>query len=138
MKTEREQEIAVMPAPEHSTLVEHLAAKLGGSASAKAVFADPIERDGVTIIPVAKVRYGFGGGGGRKEHEEGSGGGGGVQASPLGYIEIKEGRSEFKPIRDPEVIVPIIVAGGFVSLLILRRILSIFRKENDKMRKHRS
>ena len=38
---------------------------LGGTASAQVVFGTPIEKDGVTVVPVARVRYGVGGGGGR-------------------------------------------------------------------------
>jgi len=45
-------------------LVERLAEKIGGKAGVQAVFGDPIERDGITVIPVARVRWGFGGGGG--------------------------------------------------------------------------
>ena len=44
--------------------VERIAERIGAQATVKAVFGDPIERDGITIIPVAKVRWGFGGGAG--------------------------------------------------------------------------
>jgi uncharacterized spore protein YtfJ len=86
---------------------------IGGSASAKAVFGDPVARDGVTVIPVARVRYGFGAGsgsgGGRRrrrdgdgndEDQYGSGGGGGLQASPIGYIELRDGQACFVRITD--------------------------------------
>lgn len=35
------------------------------------------------------------------EHGAGGGGGGGGAGMPVGYIEIRDGRSEFKPIRPP-------------------------------------
>ena len=65
----------------------------------KAVFGEPVTADGRTIIPVAKIMYGFGGGGGmnrmgaREENaaargQEGGGGGGGVRAVPVGVIEV--------------------------------------------------
>ena len=38
-----------------------LAESLGANAAASAVFGTPVERDGVTVIPVARVRWGFGG-----------------------------------------------------------------------------
>jgi uncharacterized spore protein YtfJ len=86
-------------------LLERLATKLGAKTSVSAVFGDPIERQGVTIIPVARVAFGFGAGIGRgrkaTETGEGGGGGGGASAIPLGYIEIKDGTAAFKPIRDP-------------------------------------
>lgn len=44
--------------------VERMAERVGGKASVRAVFGDPIERDGITIVPVARVRWGFGGGAG--------------------------------------------------------------------------
>jgi uncharacterized spore protein YtfJ len=90
-----------------------LAERLGASASARAVFGDPVERDGVTVIPVARVRYGFGGGSGRggarrgrkgdgggDEDQYGSGAGGGVQAGPLGFIELSGGQARFTRITD--------------------------------------
>ena len=42
-------------------LVERLAERVGGRASVEAVFGEPIVRDGVTVIPVASIAYGFGG-----------------------------------------------------------------------------
>jgi uncharacterized spore protein YtfJ len=84
---------------------------LGGTASAQAVFGTPIEKDGVTIVPVASVRYGAGGGGhrgpGRKKRESGDpnqigyGHGGGVQAAPVGYIELRGGEARYRRINDP-------------------------------------
>lgn len=92
---------------------DRLVESLGGSASASAVFGEPVERDGVTVVPVARVRYGVGGGGGRgagrkkkhhadgAEQEVGYGHGGGVQAAPVGYIEISGGKADYKRIADP-------------------------------------
>ncbi|TXS45420.1 hypothetical protein EAO75_21440, partial [Streptomyces sp. uw30] len=50
-----------------ATLLERLADKLGGRASeaVAAVYGEPVTVDGVTVIPVAKVSFGFGGGAGR-------------------------------------------------------------------------
>ena len=85
---------------------------LGGTASAKAVFGAAVEKDGVTIVPVARVRFGVGGGGGhgpgRKKKRDASdreqvgyGHGGGVQAVPVGYIELRDGKTSYKRIADP-------------------------------------
>jgi uncharacterized spore protein YtfJ len=112
----------------HPTLTERLAEKLGLAATAKTVFAEPIERDGVTVIPVAKVRGGFGGGSGVSELGENGGGGGGMSASPLGYIEIKDGETSFKRIVDPAALVPLVVAGGFVGWFLLRAINKLSRR----------
>ena len=116
-------------------LVEMLAEKVGLRAAASAVFGQPVEREGITVIPVAKVRWGFGGGAGRGIEEgsetgeigEGSGGGGGAMASPIGFIEVKDGEASFKRTHDPTSAVPIIIASGFAAWLCLRGIKRIIR-----------
>jgi uncharacterized spore protein YtfJ len=65
----------------------------------------------VTIVPVARVRYGVGGGGGRgpgrrkrdadNADQVGYGHGGAVQAAPVGYIELRGGEANYKRIADP-------------------------------------
>ena len=98
-----------------------MAEKLGAVAKAATVFGEPVERDGVTVIPVAKARWGFGGGAGRRQDEDGAGGGGGVQVTPVGFIEIKNHEANFRPIRTLSL--PCLIAGGIVSLLLLRSTL---------------
>lgn len=86
-----------------AALLERLAERLGGQAGVAAVYGTPVERDGVTVIPVAKVTWGLGVRGATKIAAEDSEprGGGGVMAAPLGYIEIVQGQPRFRPIRDP-------------------------------------
>jgi uncharacterized spore protein YtfJ len=97
-------------------LIERIASKLGPKASVSAVYGEPIDRDGVTIIPVARVSLGFGAGAGRGQHEsqigQGGGGGGGAAAVPVGYIEIKDGNAAFKRVLHPllDVALPLAVA----------------------------
>src|SRR5712691_4977917 len=91
----------LLPESRADTFLERLAETLGMHAQASAIFGEPVERDGVTVIPVAKARWGLGGGGGHKAEGEGSGGGGGVIVSPVGYIELKDGESRFRPVQDP-------------------------------------
>jgi uncharacterized spore protein YtfJ len=105
-----------------------MAEKLGAVARAATVFGEPVERDGITVIPVAKARWGFGGGagqrkeeGGRGKQEDGVGGGGGVQVSPVGFIEIKNNEANFRPIRT--VSPAWIIMGSIFSLLLLRATL---------------
>jgi uncharacterized spore protein YtfJ len=112
-------------------VLERLASTLGSKASVSAVFGDPVDREGITIIPVARVGFGFGGGagnGGRQNEIAQSGGGGGglSVAVPVGYIEIKEGNAAFTPIRDPvvDVVVPLaILVAGFAVPRMVRRLL---------------
>ncbi|WP_439943834.1 spore germination protein GerW family protein [Streptomyces sp. BBFR115] len=96
--------------------LDHLAERLGGRASVKAVYGEPVIADGVTVVPVAEVGFGFGFGAGRKfgdaeaaKTAEGKGGGGGAGARPLGYLEIRDGTVTYKPIRSPwrDLILPL-------------------------------
>src|SRR5215470_1350668 len=86
-------------------LLERIGHTVGEKARVSTIFGDPVERDGITVIPVAKARFGFGGGGGSgsREGDEGSGGGGGggVAVSPVGYIEVHDRAAEFKRITTP-------------------------------------
>ena len=47
-----------------SSLLQTIHESLGTRAQVKSVFGDPISAEGKTIVPVAKVAYGFGGGSG--------------------------------------------------------------------------
>lgn len=94
------------------------------NANAKQVYGEPVERDGTTIIPVAKVQWGFGGGGIGRGPTERGGGGGGARAYPTGFIELRDGKAEFRPISDPMMPVLVTAAGlllGIVLAGIIRR-----------------
>ena len=121
MTEKAEAKLLAQSASSKRSVAERLAERLGMAASAKTVFAEPVEREGVTVIPVARVRYGFGGGGGSGEEGAGNGGGGMVQAFPLGYIELKNGGSAFHRLRNPANVVRVVIAVGFVSMLMLRQ-----------------
>ena len=75
-------------------------------ASVRTVFGEPLQIDGRTIIPVAKVRYGFGFGVGRSKEKqqegagEGGGGGAGVSISPVAVLEIAGQETKVKPVVD--------------------------------------
>src|SRR5829696_2094047 len=109
--------------------IERMAERVGGKASVRAVFGEPIERDGFTVIPVARVRWGFGGGSGtgpvtmgpgrtgdevdlRDATGSGSGGGGGVTADPVGYLEIGPDGATFNPIMSPRPSPGFLLAAG--------------------------
>lgn len=113
------------------SFLEKLADRLGAHLTARTVFGEPVERDGVTVIPVAKARMGLGGGSGtgtRKEGEgQGSGGGAGLVITPLGYIELRGGTSAFKSIGDPATFLLTIVAGSVAALIGLRGLRKLLR-----------
>jgi uncharacterized spore protein YtfJ len=118
---------------EQSQLVSELLGRIGetvgGKADVSTIFGDPVQREGVTVIPVAKARFGFGGGGGSGTREgdqsgegSGGGGGGGVAVGPVGYIEVRDGGAEFKRIRTPNELLALVAAGSLVALTIRRLI----------------
>lgn len=118
------------------SLLERLGQQLSTTATAQAVYGTPVERDGITVIPVARARYGFGGGGGGgteagQTSGSGLGAGGGVSLTPVGYIELREGRSRFRPIRSS--VVPLVAVSGAIAWLLLRsvpRLLNSRHKED--------
>ncbi len=113
---------------EGSALTEELLQRIGQTVGDKAkvstIFGDPVDREGITVIPVARTRFGFGGGGGAGSRggEEGSGGGGGGGAlvSPVGYIEVRDGTAHFKRISSPVDLLPLVVAASLAALTLKR------------------
>jgi len=106
------------------TFVERIAELVQLHANAKQVYGDPVERDGTTIIPVARVNWGFGGGGLGRGAAERGGGGGGARAIPAGYIELRDGTSRFRPIVDATGVATLIataIAGAVVGFLLAGR-----------------
>ncbi len=86
--------------------VQDRLAEVKDAMSARQVYGDPIERDGVVVIPAARVR-GFGGGGGGEGGQPdkgttgaGSGLGFGLDARPIGAYVIRSGTAEWKPAVD--------------------------------------
>jgi uncharacterized spore protein YtfJ len=63
----------------------------------KRVYGEPVERDGVTVIPAAAVRGGAGGGG---DNEQNGGGGFGIAARPVGAYVIRDGLVVWRPAVD--------------------------------------
>ena len=113
------------------SFLDRIVERMGCYARANVVFAEPIERDGITVIPVARARWGFGGGlgmgqaaqGGETGTDAGSGsrlgGGGGLALSPVGYIEIKDGAARFRPIYDPGALASAALAGAIMTLTLV-------------------
>jgi uncharacterized spore protein YtfJ len=106
-----------------TVLLEQLAEKLGGRAPGTVVFGEPIVSQDVTVIPVARIGFGFGGNTGQEAGEDAVVGGG-AEARPLGFIEIKEGKTTYKPIRDPWVSVLVPLTGGLLAGAAILRYLA--------------
>ncbi len=100
-----------------NALLERIGETVGRKADVSAIFGEPVEREGVTVIPVGKARFGFGGGGGSGSREgnegAGGGGGGGAAVGPIGYIELHEGGAKFRRILTPTDLLALVVAASF-------------------------
>ncbi|MCU0505848.1 MAG: sporulation protein [Chloroflexi bacterium] len=121
-----------------TALFERLVERLGGRAHVSAVFGDPIERDGITVIPVARLRWFFGAGSGSGPAAgaedatatgEGSGGGGGGGAEPIGYVEIGPDGATFKPITDGNTMPSpaLVLVAGISAALVVRALAKLLR-----------
>jgi uncharacterized spore protein YtfJ len=97
--------------------VEGLARGFQDRLSVQTAYGEPVTSNGVTVVPVAKVRFGFGGGGGGGTGSKpatigegpmgageesgsggGGGGGGGGGVEPIGFIEITSAGARWVPV----------------------------------------
>lgn len=87
------------------------------------VFGEPYERNGLTVIPVAKVQGGGGGGQGEEAGgNTGVGGGFGLSARPMGVYVISGDRVRWEPALDINRIVLGAQVVAVVALLTARSI----------------
>jgi uncharacterized spore protein YtfJ len=96
-----------------------------------------VARGDVTIIPVARVRWGYGGGAGTgplrsdstngEAMGSGSGAGGGVMTDPMGYVEVRQDAAAYVPLSSPYLNPLVILATGISISLVIRAIARLFR-----------
>ncbi|PQP46211.1 spore germination protein GerW family protein [Mycolicibacterium austroafricanum] len=92
------------------------------SMTARRVYAEPIERDGVVVIPAARVSGGGGGGSGTEtDGREGSGGGFAVSAKPVGAYVIEAGRVSWRPAVDVNRLITVLGVVAVAALVTRRR-----------------
>ncbi len=97
------------------------------SMKATRAYAEPVERDGTTVIPAATVSGGSGGGeGSDNEGQQGSGGGFGLGAKPVGAFVIKDGQVNWQPAVDVNRLMLIIGIVAVTALLVGARIAKLF------------
>ena len=100
----------------------------------KRVFGEPYEKNGVAVIPAAKVQGGGGGGEGEGPDGQGkgSGTGFGVNARPIGAFLVRGDEMTWRPAID----VNKVVLGGqvvvIVALLTIRAIVKVRAKTKVK------
>ena len=104
--------------------------RLHSGASVRNVFGDPVEAHGRTVIPVARIGYGFGalgraGGneaaGNKAARPENGGGGAGLRARPVGALEITAGGTRFIPFVDPARLGVVLLVGLLIGVGVGRR-----------------
>jgi uncharacterized spore protein YtfJ len=105
--------------------VEKLLSRITDDLTPRRVFGEPIERDGVMLVPVARVRGGAGGGSGGPPGEEGTGGGGGIDATGLGVFVVKDGKVTWQPAVD---VTKLAIGGQLFALVLILVVRSILRR----------
>jgi uncharacterized spore protein YtfJ len=95
------------------------------------VFGEPFEKDGVTVIPVARIGGGAGGGDGEGPEGEGhgSGGGFGLGAKPAGVFVLSDGEVTWRPAVDVN---RVILGGQLVGVVALLVVRSILRSRSNR------
>lgn len=98
--------------------VEDVIAQARDSLTVKRVFGEPYEKNGMTVIPVARVQGGAGGGGGEGPDGQGKGSGSGfaMTARPVGAYVIRGDELTWRPALD---INRIILGGQIVAIVAL-------------------
>lgn len=86
------------------------------------VFGDPYEKNGVTIIPAARVQGAAGGGNGEGPEGEGkgSGSGFGLNARPAGAYVIHGDEVDWRPAVDPNKVIVGAAIVAFSALMVAR------------------
>ncbi|MDQ3952367.1 MAG: sporulation protein [Actinomycetota bacterium] len=97
------------------------------SITVRKVFGEPVDKDGVTVIPAASVAGGGGGGGGEEPGDAGSqrgfGTGFGIAARPAGAYVIRGDTVTWQPAIDVNRL-----AAGVLVFLTLRLVLGRRRR----------
>ena len=117
--------------PKVQELFDAIGERIRVTAGTQTLFGEPQVVEGRTIIPVAKLRYGFGAGAGEIETEGkdgaevergGGGGGAGVAATPMGFLVVTAAGERFVPVRPASWQLALAGMLGFVvGVMVARR-----------------
>ncbi|HEX6843840.1 MAG TPA: spore germination protein GerW family protein [Actinomycetota bacterium] len=104
--------------------------------SVRRVFGEPVEKDGITVIPAARVQGGAGGGTGEAPDGkgQGSGSGFGLNAKPAGVYVIAGDDVTWRPAVDPN---KVIVGAAFVAVAALLLARSVVKARAAVLTAHR-
>lgn len=106
--------------------VQEVLAQARDAMTVKRVFGEPYEKNGITVIPAARVQGGAGGGGGEGPEGQGrgSGTGFGLSARPVGAYLIRGDEATWRPAVDLNRIV---LGGQIVAIVALLTIRTIVK-----------
>jgi uncharacterized spore protein YtfJ len=106
--------------------VQDVIAQARDTLTVKRVFGEPYEKDGVTVIPAARVLGGAGGGSGEDPQGQGkgSGSGFGMIARPVGAFIIRDGELSWRPAVDVNRIA---LGGQLVAVAALLTVRAVIR-----------
>ena len=106
--------------------VQDITSQARDALTVKRVFGEPYEKDGLTIIPAARVQGAVGAGGGEDPQTQGkgSGGGFGMTARPVGAFIVREGELTWQPAMD---VTRIVLGGQLVAIVALLTIRAIYK-----------
>lgn len=105
--------------------IQEMIARMQDAATVKRVYGDPYEKDGVNVIPVARVSAR--GGSGAARSGEHSGGGFRVDAEPVGAYVIRDGEIEWQPVFDLSAVIRRGQLVGAVALVVLWAVIKVLR-----------
>jgi uncharacterized spore protein YtfJ len=104
--------------------IDQLFAKVTDPLQARMVYAEPVEKDGITVIAAARLAGGGGGGNGADEQgRNGEGVGIGITAKPTGAFVIKNGTVRWRPAVDVNQALAVVGAVTVTALVVVGRIL---------------
>ena len=98
------------------------------------IVGEPIQTpDGVTLIPISRVSFGFGSGGGdygKATQNFGGGSGAGVKIDPVAFLVVKDGTTRVLPVAVP----PVSTADRIIDMVpdIMDKVEKYFDRKQDE------
>ena len=90
-----------------SAMMEASMGKIREMVDSNTVVGEPITTaDGVTLIPVSRLSFGFGCGGGdygKQQDKLGAGAAAGVRVAPMAFLVVKDGVTRMLPVGTPAI-----------------------------------
>lgn len=108
--------------------IDEVLGQTSDALNVRRVFGEPLERNGVIVIPVARVSGGGGGGSGEEEDGSiGKGVGFGVHATPAGMYVITDDKVSWEPALNLN---RVILGGQIVAIVLLLVVRSLMKDRN--------